>query len=219
MKLIIFLILIMILPPDTKASPPPNLSLSNASESAGVFEKINMFFGGKPVKRAVIFKDSIDKKLPDIEKLKLVNDYFNKIPWESDISHWNTKDYWASPREFIESNAGDCEDYAIAKMIMLNDLVQDKESLKLLYTYVENQSDAHMVLIYHKANQEPLVLDNIVKEVLPLSKRIDLKPVYALNQNLDLWLVKNNKLTKIREKTDNKKFSDLLLKNKENPIE
>lgn len=218
MKLIILLI-ILLSPTSLIANPILDQESTPKKINIGIFEKINLFFGGDPVKSAVLFKESINKDLPDREKLKLVNDYINKVPWKSDISHWNVEDYWASPKEFLETNGGDCEDFAIAKMILLNDLIKKKENLKLVYTLVENDPDAHMVLIYHEDNEDPLVLDNIVKEILPISERKDLNPVYAINQNLDLWLVKDNKLTKIRENTDSKKFSDLLLKNQENPIE
>jgi len=49
---------------------------------------------------------------------------------------------------------------------------------------------AHMVLAYFpNADDEPVVLDNINKTILPASARTDLLPVYSFNGS-GLWLAK-----------------------------
>jgi hypothetical protein len=48
-------------------------------------------------------------------------------------------------------------------------------------------SQAHMVLAYYaQANAEPLILDNLVTEIRPASRRPDLTPVFSFNSE-GLW--------------------------------
>ena len=44
---------------------------------------------------------SLDVKLVEGEqaKLKLVNDFFNLVPYYTDQEHWGVEDYWATPFE------------------------------------------------------------------------------------------------------------------------
>lgn len=126
-----------------------------------------------------------------INQLQMVNDFFNKIPYKTDMSHWKKKDYWATPIEFMGTNGGDCEDYAIAKYFSLIKLGIPDSKLRITYVSYSkansNYDQAHMVLsYYHKAGGEPVILDNINKTLQPASKRNDLKPVYSFNAS-GLW--------------------------------
>ncbi|HFE37506.1 MAG TPA: transglutaminase, partial [Gammaproteobacteria bacterium] len=51
--------------------------------------------------------------------LNQVNQFINQARYVPDIRQWGEIDYWATPAEFLMSNAGDCEDYAIAKYYTL----------------------------------------------------------------------------------------------------
>ena len=62
------------------------------------------------------YKEAID------EKLYSINRFFNRFDFVDDLVHWNEKDYWATPIEFISTGAGDCEDYTIAKYFSLIEL-------------------------------------------------------------------------------------------------
>ncbi len=54
----------------------------------------------------------------ETEKLQQINDFFNqKINFAEDIDVWGKPDYWATPLESLGRQAGDCEDYSIAKYI------------------------------------------------------------------------------------------------------
>jgi predicted transglutaminase-like cysteine proteinase len=86
--------------------------------SAVLLNKIQQKFGAEAVTRVQLWQDLMktDKNLPDQEKLKLVNQFFNRqIEFVDDIYLWGVKDYWATPIEFLVRGAGDCEDYSIAK--------------------------------------------------------------------------------------------------------
>ncbi|MDD4329589.1 MAG: transglutaminase-like cysteine peptidase [Aliarcobacter sp.] len=129
-----------------------------------------------------------------LNKIKNVNDFFNKIPYKTDLSTWGVKDYWATPFEFMGIGAGDCEDYAIAKYFSLIKLGIPDEKLRITYVSYKKANSkfeqAHMVLTYyHKVGVEPVVLDNINKTLQVASKRPDLVPVYSFNAS-GLWQAK-----------------------------
>ena len=120
-----------------------------------------------------------------LNKIKNVNDFFNKITYKTDLSHWRQKDYWATPFEFMGSGAGDCEDYAIAKYLALEYLGVPTSKMFLSYVRVKSSNEAHMVLTYFETpSSEPLVLDNLRKTIQPASKRDDLIPVFNFNPNI-----------------------------------
>ena len=126
-------------------------------------------------------------------KLQAVNQFFNRrILFKDDTEVWGQVDYWASPLETLSQGAGDCEDYAIAKYFSL--LAVGVPTAKLRLVYVRAQIggpngivQAHMVLAYHATpNAEPLILDNLITEVRPASRRPDLTPVFSFNSE-GLW--------------------------------
>lgn len=119
------------------------------------------------------------------EKLRAVNRFFNDhIQYQTDRQAWGKADYWATPMETLTKGAGDCEDFAIAKHHALQQLGIDPNSLKIVYVKSSKFSEPHMVLAYSaKPGADPQILDNIEKEISPLSKRNDLTPVYAFNES------------------------------------
>ena len=147
----------------------------------------------------------------NLEKLEKVNRFMNKIPFISDAIHWGKDDYWATPVEFLASNGGDCEDFAIAKYFTLIKLGIAENQLTLTYVKALRLNQAHMVLTYYPApGKEPLVLDNLVDTIEPSSKRSDLLPVYSFN-GAGLWLAKHrNKGKLISDSSRLKRWMDLL---------
>jgi len=134
----------------------------------------------------------VDKNLNKSERLKLelVNDFFNQVLWVSDQKHWGTSDYWATPIELLGTDAGDCEDYTIAKYFTLKALGVPEKKLYLTYVKAIRLNQAHMVLTYFETPRSvPLVLDNINKRILKATKRKDLVPIYSFNGD-GLWLAK-----------------------------
>jgi predicted transglutaminase-like cysteine proteinase len=126
----------------------------------------------------------------ELEKLQVVNRFFNRNRFISDSDHWKQKDYWATPIEFLSTKGGDCEDFAIAKYITLRALDIPDEKLRITYVKAINLNQAHMVLTYYENPKSiPLVLDNLMGAIKPATKRPDLKPVYSFNGD-GLWLAK-----------------------------
>ena len=136
----------------------------------------------------------------ETEKLKQINDFFNrKINFADDIDVWGKSDYWATPLESLGRQAGDCEDYSIAKYTFLKILDVPNDKLRLTYVRakVMNQGKnvvlAHMVLSYYSTPQsEPLILDSLVSEIMPSSSRMDLTPIFSFNDK-GLWVGASNK--------------------------
>lgn len=117
-------------------------------------------------------------------KLVLVNNFINKIPYKSDLKNWKQEDYWATPLELLARHKGDSEDYVIAKYFALKTLGVDTK--KLYFTYVNSTkfNRPHMVLSYFEnPKEEPYILDNMTKEISSASDRDDLSPVYNFNPN------------------------------------
>ena len=124
--------------------------------------------------------------LNETEKLQRVNTFFNRIPNESDASHWGAEDYWSTPVELLASNGGDCEDFALAKYFTLRELGVADARLRLTYAkaYLRQTGkiESHMVLTYSTApGSEPLILDNLIDAIQPASRRTDLTPTYSFN--------------------------------------
>lgn len=126
----------------------------------------------------------------ELGRVRVVNEYFNrKIMYRSDLDLWGQNDYWASPLETLTRDAGDCEDFAIAKYFALINLgVADK---KLRLVYVRAKFDGvlqpHMILAYYPGNNsDPWVLDSLVTEFKKAPDRPDLFPVFSFNSE-GIW--------------------------------
>ena len=131
-----------------------------------------------------------DTSKTDREKLEKVNNFFNQMEFVNDIYHWKVNDYWATPIEFLGTQAGDCEDFSIAKYFTLRAMGIEDEKLNLTYVKAITLNEHHMVLAYYSTpGSEPLILDNIEFNILPASKRRDLVPIYSFN-GTGLWLAK-----------------------------
>jgi predicted transglutaminase-like cysteine proteinase len=123
-----------------------------------------------------------------LEQLRAVNDFFNDARFVDDQELYGVPDYWATPDEFIARDAGDCEDFAIAKYFTLKAMGMDVAKLRITYVKAEVPNQAHMVLAYYATpDAEPLILDNLNRLIKPASERPDLRPVYSFNAEA-LWL-------------------------------
>lgn len=121
-------------------------------------------------------------------QMRLVNSFFNRVSFVSDIRHWGEEDYWATPVELLATNGGDCEDFSIAKYVTLKSMGVPDEQMRIVYVKALRLNQAHMVLAWYATpDADPLILDNLTNEILPASKRTDLEPVYSFNGE-GLWL-------------------------------
>lgn len=160
-----------------------------------VLESAERKYGTPSRRRLEAWQDLIRsaKDRPEDEKLALVNDFFNQIPFVSDAEHWGASDYWATPVEMLASNGGDCEDFSIGKYFTLIAMGVAMDKLKITYVKTRDPNPvnrSHMVLTYYSSPAaNPLVLDNLIPEIRPARERPDLTPVYAFN-GAGLWLAR-----------------------------
>jgi predicted transglutaminase-like cysteine proteinase len=126
-------------------------------------------------------------------QLKSVNEFFNRrVLFRDDTEVWGQVDYWASPLETLHKGQGDCEDYAVAKYFSLLALGMPSSKLRMVYVRAQIGGpqgivQAHMVLAYYAVpGAEPMILDNLITELRPASRRPDLVPVFSFNSE-GLW--------------------------------
>ena len=135
----------------------------------------------------------------EAEKLRKVNDFFNRrIAFDDDITIWGQSDYWATPLETIGRGRADCEDFSIAKYYSLLEMGIPLAKLRLVYVKAQlnGAQQAHMVLAYYASpSAEPLVLDNLITDIRPASRRIDLSPIFSFN-SAGLWQGTGNQTSK-----------------------
>jgi len=120
------------------------------------------------------------KPLPVMEQIKQVNHYANNKVYTLDIENYGIADYWATPKEFL-LNSGDCEDYAIIKMLSLKWLGYDVDSMRVVVVQDTNLRIPHAVMAIEK-NDDILILDNQIEEVISHSDIYHYVPVYSVNQ-------------------------------------
>ena len=154
-------------------------------------------YGNAGAASVVAWRDMLARSAaqPEAAKLRIVNDFFNrKIRFDDDSKVWGMADYWATPLEVMGRGEGDCEDFAIAKYMTLK--LMGVPSAKMQLTYVKARIggpqstlvQAHMVLSYYPAPaDEPLVLDNLISDIRPASRRPDLTTVFGFNAE-GLWV-------------------------------
>jgi predicted transglutaminase-like cysteine proteinase len=122
-----------------------------------------------------------------------VNRFFNRqVAFRDDAEVWGQADHWASPLETLQMGAGDCEDFALAKYFSLLSMGVRAERMRMVYVRARiggpsGVSQAHMVLAYYpEPGAEPLILDNLIDDIRPSSRRPDLTPVFSFNTE-GLW--------------------------------
>lgn len=151
--------------------------------------------GAPTLQQARAVQDLVQRAttMDDIEKLVNINQFYNRrILFHNDIDVWGVTDYWASPLEMLHKGQGDCEDYAIAKYFTLGASGMATTKLRLVYVRAmiggpDGVQQAHMVLAYYATPEaEPLILDNLISDVRPASRRPDLTPVFSFNAE-GLW--------------------------------
>lgn len=153
-----------------------------------IFEKK---YGSAALPNFIAWKNLLEslKETGSEDKVKRVNEFFNRrISWGDDLKIWGQADYWATPLETIHRGMGDCEDFAIVKYYTLISLGVPVSKLRLVYVKAKVETDAgvinqaHMVLAYYPIpDGEPLIMDNLITDIRPASRRPDLVPVFSFN--------------------------------------
>lgn len=175
MKLFIFLLFVF----TAYASEYPHFSEHE-------LKKIEKKSGTISINRILDYNENIAsfKKHPKSKQLIQVNFYLNKLLPQYDAVTQKQEDHWATPKEFLITGYGDCEDYAIIKYFTLLKLGFEKEKLFLTTVYDKYHGGYHMVLSYFKTKSKPpLILDNLSFKILDLKQREDLEADMFINSD------------------------------------
>lgn len=176
-----------------------------------VFEALTKDYGEAAGKRMRKVHDLIieNQDKPVREKLELVNDFMNGLPWIADPDIWKREDYWATGLETLTTFGGDCEDIAIAKYMTL--LLMGIPDDKMGFAYVQtSDGERHMVMVYKESPEvDSLILDNQHPDVVPSKKRRDLLAIYAFKNDGTLYVIEDDGRNdrKLKGKIDDKKLA------------
>lgn len=123
-------------------------------------------------------------ELGTLEKIRKVNSLVNQGRFVKDSAQFGQKDYWASPLEFFDRGAGDCEDYALAKMYSLRALGLPSDAMRLSVVFDTQKQIPHAILVVYDDEQRPWVLDNQNKNIISADRATDrYQPIYSLAQS------------------------------------
>lgn len=159
----------------------------------GVLSEYARNYGDAAVRRLNAWQRLMDDISGQSEsrRLEQANQFFNQMRFLNDGEHWGSRDYWATPLEFLGTGAGDCEEFAIAKYVTLVKTGTPTSRLRITYVKALELNQAHMVLTWaQQAGDVPLVLDNLIAAIKPANQRRDLLPVYSFNAD-SLWLTQS----------------------------
>ena len=117
---------------------------------------------------------------------KLMNDPVNH-PYIEDINNWGQTDYWATPYQFLKKS-GDCEDYSIAKYMLLKAAGYPIENMRIVAVRIRSLGGiGHAILVVYQPDG-PYVLDNRVAPVLKEGLvRGEFQPAISMNEQF--WWV------------------------------
>lgn len=163
---------------------------SNALDGPRLMASAHRFGPQAVFRTQALLKEMAQAGDSDVAKLKAINEFFNRhVHYLEDREVWGEADHWTTPLELLGRGAGDCEDFAIAKYFSLISMGMAPAKMRMVYVRAQNGGvlQAHMVLAYYpEPDAEPLILDNLITDMRPASRRPDLAPVFSFNAE-GLW--------------------------------
>lgn len=118
-----------------------------------------------------------------VTQLRYVNYFFNQWRYTKDTENWGIKDYWESPREFVQ-NSGDCEDYAIVKYFALRALGVPVNELALIIAEYTDSSAEHIVLAVFDGDDFYILDNDTASIVYKNSAPKNYVPTYYINEDI-----------------------------------
>ncbi len=125
------------------------------------------------------------RSLSRSEQIIRVNKFANEQEYILDIENYGLEDYWATPRQFLYNN-GDCEDYAITKMLSLKQLGFKESDMRIVVLQDTNLRIPHAVLAV-KYKNDTVIMDNQIEEVVSHRHIVHYVPIYSVNEK-NWWM-------------------------------
>jgi predicted transglutaminase-like cysteine proteinase len=124
-------------------------------------------------------------------KIEAVNSLVNRYPYIPSAANWSEPNYWETPFEFL-IKSGQCQDYAIAKFMLLRAAGVPNELLRVVVLRDRRLSLDHAVMVAY-VDGEALMLDNQIPDVVPVTSIHHYQPYYSINET-GWWLHDPNPL-------------------------
>ena len=128
------------------------------------------------------------KGKPAMEQIMAVNDYVNQKTYKLDRENYGMNDYWATPMEFLYKG-GDCEDYAITKLLSLLQLGFAPDSMMVVLMDTKLKTPHAALALY--TNDDILILDNQTQDVVSHQRLSHYVPIYSINEK-GWWIHASN---------------------------
>jgi predicted transglutaminase-like cysteine proteinase len=121
------------------------------------------------------------------EQIQAVNSWVNaRIAFTDDARRKGRIDVWSGASDTLRRKRGDCEDYAIAKMKLLEAAGVDREDMYLVIVDDLVRRADHALLVVRSGDQM-LVLDNGTDQILEAGSVTDYRPVFSYSAQ-GTWL-------------------------------
>ncbi|MEP4378562.1 MAG: transglutaminase-like cysteine peptidase [Alphaproteobacteria bacterium] len=113
------------------------------------------------------------------ERMRMVNDFANRMPYIEDIDNYGLRDFWADTATFFK-NGGDCEDFAMAKFKLLEKVGFHPARMRIVLVLDQNRNRQHAVLVVNTGG-EAWMLDSLIRDVVPHHKADHYRPTVSLS--------------------------------------
>ncbi len=132
--------------------------------------------------KAMVQKTAAGSGMSSIrDKLNLVNHDINRrIKYAKDIDVHGTLDRWALPSETLKLGVGDCEDYALLKMAVLESQGVSLTDMTVVILYDTKRHFYHAVLAVEVQGRH-YILDNMREAVLTDAQLPDYMPLFSIS--------------------------------------
>lgn len=118
-------------------------------------------------------------------KLERVNAAINRHPYVPSLSNWGESNHWETPFEFLR-RGGQCQDYAIAKYLLLRATGVPAEQLRVVVLRDMRRGLDHAITVAYLGG-EVLVLDNQRRDIANAEDLRYYQPYYSINEQ-GWWL-------------------------------
>jgi predicted transglutaminase-like cysteine proteinase len=121
-------------------------------------------------------------------QIRAVDRFVNAIAWREDAALYGQADYWATPAEFLEAEAGDCEDFAVAKYVALSRLGFSEQRLRIALVHDTRRRLEHALTIVYWGG-DAVVLDSLAASPASHTEVTRYRPICSFNRR-QLWVHK-----------------------------
>lgn len=113
------------------------------------------------------------------ERMRMVNDFANQMPYIEDIDNYGLRDFWADTATFFK-NGGDCKDFAMAKFKLLEKIGFHPARMRIVLVLDQDRNRQHAVLTVNTGD-EAWMLDSLIRDVKPHQIADHYRPTVSLS--------------------------------------